>query len=202
MSGRSKTLNEAVYHSIDAIHAAINDGKKIEFMYFDYNTKKRRVYRKDDGSYTRTPVAMCWNEDKYYLITYSPKYDNHFATFRVDRMANVEVLDVDADKCDRKAFSITDYIKRTFGMYSGETVSAKIAFNESLVNVVLDHFGNDTRLTDIGGNRFEINAEVSNSPVFLGWMFQFGDKAEIIEPESLRTAMRKLIATGIGIYGE
>jgi predicted DNA-binding transcriptional regulator YafY len=145
---------------------------------------------------------MCWNDDNYYLVTYNPKYDDPFATFRVDRMTSVEIIDESADSFYRKKFSISDYIKRTFGMYSGEIVSAKLAFDESLVSVVLDHFGSDTRLTEIGGGRFTISAEVSTSPVFLGWIFQFGRKAEIVEPDSLRSAMRELISTARDTYGE
>ena len=202
VSGRAKTLNETVYYSIDAIYDAINDGKKIFFKYFDYNIKKKRVYRKNDQAYIRTPVAMCWNDDKYYLITYSPQHVDAFAAYRVDRMASVEIMDDDADAFDRKKFSIADYIKRTFGMYSGEIVRARLAFDESLVSVVLDHFGNDTTLTDIGGGRFSITAEVSNSPVFLGWIFQLGGKAEVLQPQGLRDAMREMIANVSRAYGE
>ena len=202
MNGRAKTLNETVYYSIDAIHSAINDKKKISFKYFDYNISKKRVYRRGDEAYVRTPIAMCWNEDKYYLITYNPKYDDAFATYRVDRMASVEVLGEDADSYDRKAFNVSDYIKQAFGMFSGEVVSSRIAFDSSLVSVVIDHFGTDTRLTDIGGGRFAIDADVLSNPVFLGWIFQFGEKAEILAPESLRSDMRNLISTGNSIYGE
>ena len=201
ISGRAQALNETVYYSIDAIHGAINDGKKISFKYFDYDTKKNRVYRRDNKPYVRTPIAMCWNEDKYYLLTYNPAYDDAFATYRVDRMASVEALDEDADKYDKKTFSVAEYLRKTFGMYAGETVPAKLAFHESLVSAVLDQFGNETPLTDIGGNRFSVKAEVSNSPVFLGWVFQFGEKAEILEPESLRSSMRDMLASGCGIYG-
>ncbi|GHU95713.1 transcriptional regulator [Clostridia bacterium] len=202
VNGRAKALNETVYYSIDTIHEAINDGKKISFKYFDYNVKKKRVYRKNGETYIRTPVAMCWNDDNYYLVAFSPKYEDSLTTFRVDRIAGVEILDEAADVFDRKKFSIADYIKRTFGMYSGEVVSAKLAFDESLVSVVLDHFGNNTTLLEIGGGRFAIDAEVSTSPVFLGWIFQFGRKAEILEPDSLRSAMRELVMTAKDIYGE
>ena len=202
VNGRAKALNETVYYSIDAIHEAVNDGKKISFKYFDYTMKKQRVYRKDSQAYVRTPVAMCWNDDNYYLITYSPHFENTFATYRVDRMTGVEILDERADDFDRKRFSIADYVKRTFGMYSGEIVRARLAFDESLVSVVLDHFGSDTQLSDFGGGRFAIMTEVSSSPVFLGWMFQLGEKAEVLEPESLRTAMREMLATVSNIYGE
>ena len=201
INGRAKALNETVYYTIDAIHAAINEGKKISFKYFDYNTRKKRVYRRDDKPYVRTPIAMCWNEDKYYLLTYSPYFSDPFATYRVDRMADVEIIGEKTDKYDKKSFSVAEYIRKTFGMYAGETVAAKLAFDDSLVSVVLDQFGSDVVITSIGGGRFTVSAEVSNSPVFLGWMFQLGDKAEIIEPESLREAMRKMIATGNGIYG-
>jgi predicted DNA-binding transcriptional regulator YafY len=202
VNGRAKALNETVYYSIDAIHTAINDGRKISFKYFDYNVQKKRVYRKNSQSYIRTPVAMCWNDDNYYLVAYSAKYEDSLTTFRVDRMAGVELLDEDADVFDRRKFGIADYIKRTFGMYSGEIVKARLSFDESLVSVVLDHFGSDTRLTDIGRGRFTVSVEVSESPVFLGWIFQFGNKAEILEPESLRAAMREHIATVDDIYGE
>ena len=202
MNGRAKTLNEKVYYSIDAIHSAINDKKKISFKYFNYNINKKPVNRRGDKAYIRTPIAMCWNEDKYYLIAYNPKYDDPFANFRVDRMASVEVLSEDADSYDRKAFNVSNYIKQAFGMFSGEVVSSRLAFDNSLVSVVIDHFGTDTRLTDIGGGRFAIDADVLSSPVFLGWVFQFGVKAEILAPESLRAAMRSLISTGNSIYSE
>jgi len=174
---------------MDALHSAINAGKKISFKYFDYNIRKRQIFRRHGETYTRSPVAMCWNEDNYYLVTYSPKHDDPFATYRVDRMAEDTVLDESADEYDSRKFKISDYVKQTFGMYSGEVIKATLAFDEALVSVVLDHFGSDTRLTPAENGRFTINAEVSNSPVFLGWMFQLGSKAEILEPQSLRGAM-------------
>jgi len=200
VNGRAKALNETAYYSIDAIHDAINAGTKISFKYFDYNIKKERVYRKGGQSYVRTPVAMCWNDDSYYLVTYSPQHDDPFAAYRVDRITDVEVLTEAADEFDHKKFSITDYIKQTFGMYSGEIVIAQLAFDETLVSVVLDHFGSDTCLTDLGGGWFTISVEVSASPVFLGWMFQFGSKAEILEPDSLRIAMRERISAIGAVY--
>lgn len=145
---------------------------------------------------------MCWNDDNYYLITYNPKYDDHFANYRVDRMASVIMLTDDADKISDDLFKIEDYVKRNFGMYSGEVVRARLAFDNSLVSVVLDQFGTETSLRNIGGGRFEVSADVSASPVFLSWMFQFGDKAEILEPDALRTTMRGLISTVSTAYGE
>ncbi|MCL2045231.1 MAG: WYL domain-containing protein [Oscillospiraceae bacterium] len=197
---RIKPLNETVYYSIDAIHAAINEGKKISFKYFEYDRNKRRIYRRNNEAYVRTPIAMCWNEDKYYLVTYNPMYENPIAPFRVDRMTNVTVLDEIADVYDKKKYNISDFIKRTFGMFSGETVLARLAFDESLVSVILDYFGAQTIMIPTEGDRFIIDVEVSNSPVFLAWMFQFGEKSEIISPDSLREAMGSLIQTGSDIY--
>jgi len=200
VGGCAKSLNETVYYAIDAIHAAINAGKKISFKYFDYNTKMQRTYRKGGKPYVRTPIALCWNEDKYYLLTYCPDFEDPCATYRVDRMENVEATSEDACQYDRSSFNVAEYIRKTFGMYSGETVSARLAFHESLVCVVLDQFGNGAAMTEIGGGRFAVNVEVSASPVFLGWMFQLGDKAEILAPESLRAAMRGMIESGRGVY--
>jgi predicted DNA-binding transcriptional regulator YafY len=198
--GRAKAFNEAVYYNIDAIHAAINASRKISFRYFDYNVQRKRVYRKDGGAYTRTPVALCWHDDNYYLITYSPKHGDAFAHYRVDRMDNVLTLDEPGDDYSGEDFNIADHAKRTFGMYYGETVKAELAFDNSLAGVVLDHFGGDARLTDTDDGRFTISAEVSQSPVFLAWVFQFGRRASILAPDNLRDAMRVMIAENADMY--
>ena len=201
VSGRVKAPNEHIYYSIDAIHAAINSGRKISFKYFDYDVQKRRVYRKSGEAYTRTPVALVWNEDKYYLVAYSAAHEDALASYRVDRMASVEVLTEAADKYDRKRYNLADYVRHSFGMYAGELVTARLSFDVSLVNTVLDYFGSETRLIPMDDGRFCIDVEVSESPVFLAWVFQFGSKAEILAPEGLRTKLRDMAAGIAERYG-
>lgn len=123
IADRPKTINESIYYNIDTIHAAINAGCKITFKYFDYNADKKRIYRKDGEVYRQTPLALCWNDDKYYLICYSSKYDG-FTHYRVDRMSQVEVCDEKAEKPNKKQFNVAEHTKRVFGMYSGELVRA------------------------------------------------------------------------------
>jgi len=202
IQGRPKALNETVYYTIDSIHEAINTGKKISFKYFGYDITKSRVYKGSEKTYVRTPVAMCWNNDNYYLVTYAPQFENPYATYRVDRMTDVKIHKEKAEKCNKETFKLSDYIKQNFGMFSGEMVKAKIAFDESLVSVVLDRFGSDTHLMKHGENKFAIRVNVSATPVFLGWIFSFGDLVEILEPESLREAMSDMLKINRKIYEE
>ena len=199
VSGRAKAFNESAYYSVDAIHAAINGRTRISFKYFDYNVQKERIYRKNGELYVATPVALCWSEDKYYLIAYSAEYDE-LRHYRVDRMCDVTTLDEQADDFDRQKFDVSLHIRRVFGMYNGELVNATLSFDNSLVNVVLDHFGKDIRLFVAENGWFEVRTEVLVSPVFLAWMFMFGDKARIVAPESLINTMQELIESNAGNY--
>lgn len=198
VNDQPKPVNEGIYYSIDAIHTAINDGHKISFQYFDYDTDKKRVYRKGGEAYCQTPMALCWNDDKYYLICYSSKYDG-FTHYRIDRMSSVQVCAEKMDKPSGKKFNLAKHTKRVFGMYTGELVDATLRFDNSLVNIVLDRFGNDILIHKKGG-AIEINAEVSSSPVFLSWIIQFGNKAEIVAPDSLRASMAALLAETAAKY--
>ena len=188
---RPKAINESVYYSIDTIHLAIQDGVKINFQYFDYDLSKARAYRRDGAHYCLTPLALCWNDDNYYLVCYNAKYDD-FNHYRIDRMSSVSLSAEQADKIDKGRFNVAEHMKRVFGMYGGERVRAKLRFDESLINTVLDRFGIDAPLRKVDSG-FEVTVEISESPVFLSWMAQFGQRAEIIAPDSLREAMRTLI---------
>ena len=192
VADRAKTLNETIYYSIDQIHYAVNEHKKISFKYFDYDVDRKQVFRKQGNLYTVTPITLCWSDDKYYLITYNPQY-NGFTHYRVDRMSSVTALDEPGDKFDKSSFNIGEYAKRVFGMYSGEVVKARLSFDNSHVNTVFDHFGKDVKMIGTSEGWFDIFVEVSISPVFLAWMFMFGEKAVIKEPEVLVNAMKELI---------
>lgn len=201
VADRAKTINETVYYSIDQIHYAINEHKKITFKYFDYDVNKNQVFRKQGDLYKVTPVTLCWNDDNYYLITYNSYYNN-FTHYRVDRMSSVNALDEGGDTFDKNTFHIAEYAKRVFGMFNGEVVRARLSFDHSLVNVVIDHFGKEVRMLNADEGWFDILVDVSISPVFLAWIFTFGDSAVIKEPDSLIAAMKELIEKNRKHYSE
>jgi len=197
VSGRAKSSNESALYNVDAIYAAINDGKKISFKYFDYDLRKNRVFRKNGSEYKATPIAMTWSDDKYYLIALCDEH-REIRHYRVDRMYTVTELDDVADVTE--PLDMAKYNKRVFGMYNGELVCADLCFDNSLVNIVLDQFGSDIFMIASEGGYFNIKTDISISPVFLGWMFQLGRKAHINGPEKLITAMQKLIDENLENY--
>jgi len=199
VTGRPKSFNEQAFYNVDAIHAAVNNGKKVTFKYFDYDVQKNRVFRKDGDSYEVTPVTLCWDSDKYYLVAYNDEH-NELRNYRVDRMSDVAVSDAGGNDYDKNKFKVTEHIKGMFGMYSGKVVRAKLAFENSLVNVVLDYFGKNINIIPKENNRFEVSVDVAVSPVFLGWIFQFGGKAKIFSPDSLVDSMRELIGANEAVY--
>jgi predicted DNA-binding transcriptional regulator YafY len=199
VSRRAKSFNEQAYYCVDAIHSAIIDGKKISFNYFDYDVHKNRVYRKDGALYAVTPVTLLWDCDKYYLVAYSTEH-NELRHYRVDRMEDTRELENTADVPDKNEFDVSKHVKRVFGMYSGEPVKATLSFDAGLINNILDQFGKDVRLTAKDNGCVEVTADVSVSPVFLSWIFQFGGRAEIKAPNSLIDAMRELIEANAKQY--
>ena len=189
---KPKTMNEQVLYNIDHIHDAINKNRKINFHYFYYDLDKVRHLNKSGELYVQTPLALCWSEDNYYLICYHTKTGN-YTQYRVDRMIGVDVSEENADIINRKSYTVTEHIKQMVGMYGGDVVNVKLRFDNSLTNTVFDRFGIGIFVTK-KQDSFEIITDISVSPVFFGWMAQFGNKAEIIEPKSLRDGMKQLVS--------
>ena len=59
--------NSLFIYNVDAIDRAINDNKQISFLYFDYDEKHKKVYRKSGNRYVVNPAFMVWNKDNYYM---------------------------------------------------------------------------------------------------------------------------------------
>lgn len=197
---RVKTMNESIYYNVDEIHKAIQQNKQIRFKYFDYNLDKLIEYRRDGEWYYASPYALTWSDDNYYMIAYYERY-NGISNFRVDRMAAIEMVEEERIMCeDTEDFNVADYSKKFFRMFSGETETVKLQFDNSLINVVIDRFGKDIVINRQDDDHFIITVDVVATNTFLGWLFMFGDKVKILEPEKLKKSMYENASRVMALY--
>lgn len=182
VTNRVKSVNERIYLNVDVINRAIIEKKKISFKYFDYDINKNKKYR--PGIRVCSPYSLAWNNEQYYLIAH---YNERLSitNFRVDRMESVEILN-EAYVKPPKDFSIADHMSSSFSMFSGESRELKLRFHNSLVNPVLDRFGKSISLHKDSDDHFTVRVNIKAELPFYGWLFQFGTKAEIVEPADKR----------------
>lgn len=184
-----------IYYNVDVLHRAIADGKQISFRYFDIGVDKKKHYR--DGHRTASPYALSWENEKYYLIAFYEKYDG-ISHFRVERMEEIAILESDILQ-PPEGFSLREYSKRVFSMFGGEEHEITLCFDNSLVGVVYDKFGQDVAIKSPGKDNFKITVRVAVSPSFYAWLFQFGNLVKIEAPAWAR---QELIGMASDIVSE
>lgn len=191
VTNRVKTLNEQIYYNVDKIHDAIAGNRQITFRYFNLNVKKEKVYRKDGERYVESPVALTWDDENYYMITYKEKY-GHFVHYRVDKMEGISITD-EKRVLPETDFDLSAYSKTIFQMFGGEETEVSIEFDNSLVGVVFDRFGTDIPVMKTDENHFLCRVRVAVSPHFLAWLVGFGGKAKILSPQRVVEEFRQLV---------
>ena len=87
---------------------------------------------------------------------------------------------------EARNLDLTRYGKAVFGMFSGQAQQVKLRFQNALAGVVIDRFGRGAMLVPDGEDHFTFTTEIVVSPVFYGWLAGFGEKAEILFPETVR----------------
>ena len=178
-----KHTNESIYYNIDCLEKAIQENKKVIFLYFDRDERGRKVYRRGGHHYVVEPLALVFNEDNYYLVVYSARHDNT-ASYRVDRMDRVEIVEEDMTKrAVRLRKSMDKYSGKALKMYGGELVDVTLAFHRRALGAVYDTFGEALAVTASSPELYEATVQVQLSPVFWGWVFQFAGEMKILSPE-------------------
>lgn len=192
IANREKSFNEKIYLTVDVIHRAINEKKQISFKYFDYDIHRKKHYR--DGLRRCTPYALIWQDERYYLVAYYEKYQT-VTNFRTDRMEGAEIIE-DKGEPMPSDFNLSEYLNSAFSMFSGKCGEVKLKFHSSLVGAVIDRFGKDARIFPENEDYFTLVTQVQTErpEPFFGWLFQFGDRAEILSPLSLRERYCSLLS--------
>ena len=194
-----KHTNEAILYTVDSIEDAIIRKKKIAFNYFHLNEKAEREYvttsTGNKKRYYIEPVALIFNEDNYYLMGYSKRHPGTTASYRIDRMDHVEVVEesVLSDEAIAKIASVAEFTEQAFKMFSGELEEVVIQFNKELIGPVFDKFGEDTQMVAKDDATCLATVNVQISPTFFGWLAQFGNKMHVTAPDNVIAQYRQHI---------
>ncbi len=190
VSGRIKTMNESIYYTVDAIHNAISENKKIRFQYYQWNVKKEMELRHGGAWYHISPWGLSWDDENYYLVAYDSDAGK-IKHYRVDKMLHIKLSDENREgKEFFKKLDMADYAKKSFGMFGGKEQTVKLLVKNSLAGVIIDRFGKDVMLIPADGEHFTVNVDVHVSRQFLGWVFSLGEDIKITGPEDVVEQMK------------
>ena len=193
VSGRIKTMNESIYYTVDAIHNAISENKKIKFQYYQWNVKKEMELRHNGAWYHISPWGLSWDDENYYMVAFDSAKQS-IRHYRVDKMKDIKILNKERDgKKEFEKFDAAKYTKQTFGMFTGNIKNVQMEFDNSLVGVVVDRFGTDVMIIPKKDDKFTINVDVSVSSMFYSWVAGFEDKVKILGPQEVVDGMKNMI---------
>ena len=200
VKNRIKTMNESIYYNVDELHRGIAENRKIRFHYFEYTVRKERRFRRDGAWYVLSPYALSWDDENYYLVGFDSEA-GIIKHFRVDKMADIQVTEEPRDGEEiYAALDMGVYARKTFGMFTGEETSVRLRFEKDLVGAVIDRLGRDVMLVPDGEDHFTVRTNVIVSPQFFAWVLGFGNKAKILEPESVVRKLREHLDQVTALY--
>ena len=178
VSGRVKTMNESIYYNVDKLHAAVGERRSVRFRYFDYNSRKEKVFRREGKYYAVTPHGLVWDNENYYLVGADAEKGD-VRHYRVDKMHEINL----GNKVPAVEFDMARYAQKHFGMFSGVAADVKLKVREELAGVVIDRFGQEVMLVPGRDGTFTVTVNVVVSPQFWGWVFGLGDGVEVCSPD-------------------
>ena len=158
------------------------------------------MLRHEGRKYVVSPHALTWDDENYYMIAYDSQ-EGKIKHYRVDKMQKISLIDEkrDGDELFRN-FDMALYSKKTFGMFGGIEESVTLRCKNRLAGVVIDRFGEDVTFLKSDNEHFEVHVKVHVSPLFFGWVLNFGDGIEIVSPDSVRREFLELITKTLEQY--
>lgn len=198
--GRSKTLNETIYYNVDMIHSAISQNVKIRFHYFEWDVQKNVKLRHEGAFYEVSPWKLTWDDENYYMMAYDEDA-GVIKHYRVDKMLDVSLTENErVGKEVVEKIDMSNYTKKTFGMFAGEEKTIRLLCQNAMVGVIIDEFGTEVAIRKEDDNHVIARMDVAVSPQFFGWLAGLGDRVELIAPDDVKEKYIEYLANILSRY--
>lgn len=155
---------------------------------FDYHGRSRTVH----------PYGLVARSGFWYLVCHDTARDAH-AVYRVDRIEGAPTFG-DAGSFDRPDGIVLDEIferdAKLFGDGDGDTAIVRI--DGRLAPAVIRELGDEAVRAVLADGSVEMRVPCGNRYAFRNWLFSMVDRAEVLEPDDLRTEIASELASLAG----
>ena len=194
--------NTDVLRNLDVLNDAIEQGRKVRFTYNSYG-KDFQLHPRRKDPYIVNPYQMVANQGRYYLLC---SYDasNQLSHYRLDYMTKLEMLDAKVEPMDQmedfvQGYSLPKHMAEHIYMFSGPSVQVKMRVSEYMIGALIDWFGKKFRIVQEEADKLIVSV-ACNEKAMKYWALQYGQYAEILEPESLRDQIREVVDCMASFY--
>ena len=171
-----KTGNRQVFWNIEQLDEAITRKRKVTLDYLHYGYDKRQH---PTATYTLSPYEMVYTNEHYYLICV-PDHDPHTRLYRIDRMADIRILDE-----PRSEAVARQEAQNAVYAYVGKPERIVMYCDHTILDDVIDRFGTDIQLRERDENTFAVSFTAPPRGVKF-WALQYLPYVEVMEPAWLR----------------
>jgi len=192
-----KSGNKQIMIVINTLNDAIDEGKKVSFVYNSYGTDFK-LHPRQEKPYIVSPYQMVVSNGRYYLLANGDKYPD-ISHYRIDRITNIKMTDIPIKpikevKGAENGFNLPKHMAEHIYMFCGESISVKLRTNEEMMNDLIDWFGKDFRIIERDKEKKIIVVSVKcNYNAIFYWALQYGAAVEILSPAELRSELADTI---------
>lgn len=206
----SAVYSQQLFYTIGVLDDAIQKHKKVKFHYKSFGLDKKAVYRLDDDGkpkeYIINPYEMVSKNGLYYLVCVNDKYPN-LVNYRVDRIANIEMLDerVQPLKDFATKAEMDTFVRDHIYMYAGKSTKAKFRIRRRMISDVVDTFGEGFTVSDVDDDEqngwMTVSATVNEDSLVV-YAKSFAPDVIVLSPKSAVDRVRQEMSEALAIYDE
>ena len=181
----SKTDNAALFLNIDIIDGAIEEGKKVAFVYNKYGEDKK-LHKSSDN--IASPYQLILHNQRYYLMACNERWGN-MTYYRLDRITDMRLLDELATPLRSiegygSGINYKEIATALPYMFTDKPEHVEFLCDGWVLDHAVDWFGDNARISR-QGERYKVSVRVSPMAMEY-WAMQYLNAVEITFPQSLR----------------
>ncbi len=181
-----KSHPQAQVDNKNHIQTLLNSIAQKKVIHIDYFANHSQEHTKRDIE----PIGIFFKDSYWHLIAFCRMRDD-YRDFRIDRINKVKVTE---QHFDNKHPTLKDYIKQTAKEQELDLVVIRV---DKSMYAHIDYqkyysgFVSEKKI----GDQFEITFLTSSMEGFARWFMMFGDRGEIVSPDSLKERVANIATT-------
>jgi predicted DNA-binding transcriptional regulator YafY len=145
-------------------------------------------HRDEESSRTVEPYHLTYFNGGLYVVAYC-HLRKAVRIFAVERVRTLEILKIrftpPAD------FDVSGYLDNALGILRGNLVTVRVAFVPAIARYIRERLWHSSQqVRDLPDGRLEVVLKVADTLEVRRWILGYGVQAEVLEPASLREALR------------